>query len=78
MDEQERINLLLAEDDDGCVAVRMAAFSGHSECIKGILSAVDEQRKIEWLLSKNSDGHTTLHIAAREGRSDCIKAVLEQ
>ncbi|PIN11969.1 26S proteasome regulatory complex, subunit PSMD10 [Handroanthus impetiginosus] len=79
---QAGANILLFDTLYGRTCLHYAAYYGHSDCLKLILSAANSTPVAQsWGFSRfvnirDGSGATPLHLAARQRRSDCVHILL--
>ncbi|KAF9599333.1 hypothetical protein IFM89_036631 [Coptis chinensis] len=76
-------NILMFDSINGRTCLHYAAYYGHSDCLKGILSAAHSSPVSEsWGFTRfvnirDGNGATPLHLAARQRRPDCVHILLD-
>ncbi|KAH9627521.1 hypothetical protein KSS87_016235 [Heliosperma pusillum] len=76
-------NILMFDSLRGRTCLHYAAYNGHSDCLKAILSAARTSHvAISWGFARfvnirDGKGATPLHLAARQGRPDCVHMLLD-
>ncbi|KAH9607781.1 hypothetical protein KSS87_022430 [Heliosperma pusillum] len=76
-------NILMFDSVRRRTCLHYAAYNGHSECVKAILSAARTSHvAISWGFARfvnirDGKGATPLHLAASQGRPDCVHVLLD-
>ncbi|KAK7387081.1 hypothetical protein VNO78_27579 [Psophocarpus tetragonolobus] len=76
-------NLLLCDSVNGETCLHYAAFHGHVNCLKAILSTAQSTGVAgyggfaRFVNVGDGNGHTPLHLAALQRKSECLHALLE-
>ncbi|KAJ3676417.1 hypothetical protein LUZ60_003829 [Juncus effusus] len=75
-------NILMFDSSNRRTCLHHAAYYGHSDCLKAILSAAQSNPiSFSWGFARfvnvtDAHGATPLHLAARQGRADCVHILL--
>ncbi|KAL9235297.1 hypothetical protein vseg_010068 [Gypsophila vaccaria] len=76
-------NILMFDSLRGRTCLHYAAYNGHPDCLKAILStARTSDVAMSWGFARfvnirDGKGATPLHLAARQGRPDCVHVLLD-
>ncbi|XAR59000.1 hypothetical protein NMG60_11014611 [Bertholletia excelsa] len=80
---QAGANILMFDSIYGRTCLHYAAYYGHVECLKSILSAARSSHvAVSWGFARfvnigDGKGATPLHLAARQSRPECVHVLLE-
>ncbi|XP_057971421.1 putative E3 ubiquitin-protein ligase XBAT31 [Malania oleifera] len=80
---QAGANILMFDSLHGRTCLHYAAYYGHSDCLKAILSAaISAPVAHSWGFARfvnirNGSGETPLHLAARQGHPECVHVLLD-
>ncbi|XP_067950009.1 ankyrin repeat, PH and SEC7 domain containing protein secG-like [Watersipora subatra] len=72
----ELLRLLITIKHDSYSAILVAAYKGHTEICRLLLSPI-RRTADELLWMKENDGYTALHIAAGRGYSECVELLID-